>query len=416
MREFILSALKHVNQMSDEQLVSLLRSLEEEYSLFEAMMDSLYDGLILLDKNNNLVKNNRASERILEMRLTDLQEKKIWDHIEYQNISQFIHNAVQREEAKKTALFPINKAMGTTYVEVSVLPLVLEKKVIGTIIVLKDVTKQKQDEIQRHRLESLASLTNAAASVAHEIKNPLGAMSIHAQLLKKKIDKLEAPDTTKERLLKHITVIDEEIENLNKTVVDFLFAVRPIKFDFTQVNINSLLQNLLSLYEDEFKKNNITVEFDLNNKIAEIMGDERFLRQAFSNIITNAKAAMPNGGHFFISTYQKENSVYIKFEDTGCGISEENMHKIFEPYFTTKAEGTGLGLTLTYKVIKEHGGDIFLQSQIGIGTTFIFSLPILRKNERLLLESRAMEDYDVTIQNDNSLQGGAASSSGNARF
>ena len=145
----------------------------------------------------------------------------------------------------------------------------------------------------------------------------------------------------------------------------------------------------MDLYREDFKSANIEVEMTLNESLRNIWGDERFLRQAFTNIITNAKAAMENGGQFFISTYEKENFVFITFQDTGAGISEENIHKIFEPYFTTKATGTGLGLTLTYKVIKEHGGDIFVRSELGIGTTFIFTLPILRKNEQLLLESPA---------------------------
>ena len=123
-----------------------------------------------------------------------------------------------------------------------------------------------------------------------------------------------------------------------------------------------------------------------DESLTNIWGDERFLRQAFTNVITNAKHAMPEGGKLFVSTYEKDNFVFIKFEDTGTGISEENLHKIFEPYFTTKATGTGLGLPLAYKVIKEHGGDIFVNSKKGEGTAFIFSLPILRNNERLLLE------------------------------
>lgn len=390
MREFIFSALKRVNRMNADQLRSLLASFEEEYSLFVAMMDSLDDGLILLDKNNIIVKTNRASERILGTRLNDFSEKKIWDCIECKSIAHFVQNVIKNEEAKKTEVFMLNRdGLSTQYIEVTVMPLVFEKKVIGTIVILKDVTEEKHAEIQRHRLESLASLSNAAASIAHEIKNPLGAMSIHAQLLAKKIRTISLPSPSMEKIIKHISVIEEEIENLNKTVVDFLFAVRPIKFSFDSININSILKSLMDLYREDFKSANIEVEMTLNESLRNIWGDERFLRQAFTNIITNAKAAMENGGQFFISTYEKENFVFITFQDTGTGISEENIHKIFEPYFTTKATGTGLGLTLTYKVIKEHGGDIFVRSERGVGTTFIFTLPILRKNEQLLLESPA---------------------------
>lgn len=390
MREFIFSALKRINRMSAEQLRSFLLSFEEEYSLFVAMMDSLDDGLILLDKNNFIVKTNRASERILGTRLSDLQEKKIWTCIDCEKISTFISEVIKNEEAKKTDVFMLSSDdLSTKYIEVTVMPLVFEKKVIGTIVVLKDVTQEKHAEIQRHRLESLASLTNAAASIAHEIKNPLGAMSIHAQLLEKKIKSMKLENEDLERILKHINIIEEEIDSLNKSVVDFLFAVRPIKFSFDTVNINEVLKSLIDLYREEFRNAHIEVHVSLYNSLRDIWGDERFLRRAFTNIITNAKASMKAGGKFFVSSYEKENFVFIKFEDTGCGIEEKNIHKIFEPYFTTKATGTGLGLTLTYKVIKEHGGDIFVHSEPGLGSTFVFTLPILKNNERLLLESPA---------------------------
>lgn len=388
MREFFLSSMKRVNRMNEEQLRTLLHTFSEEYSLFEAMMDSLDDGLILLDKNNFIVKTNRSAERILGTRLTNIQETELWDCIDCRKISQFIKNVIKNEETTKNETFILtNSGINIKYVEVSILPLVSQKKIIGNIVILKDVTKEKHAEIKRHRLESLASLTNAAASIAHEIKNPLGAMSIHIQLLMKKLQALSLDDSTHKKIFKHINVINEEIENLNKTVVDFLFAVRPIKFTFDNVDVNELLKNVIQLYAPDFKNANIEVKITQDKQVQNIWGDERFLRQAFTNVITNAKYAMPNGGKLFITTYQKENFLFIKFEDTGTGISEENIHKIFEPYFTTKATGTGLGLTLTYKVIKEHGGDIFVNSKKNEGTTFIFSLPILQKNEKLLLES-----------------------------
>lgn len=318
MREFFLSSMKRVNRMNEEQLRTLLHTFSEEYSLFEAMMDSLDDGLILLDKNNFIVKTNRSAERILGTRLTNIQETELWDCIDCRKISQFIKNVIKNEETTKNETFILtNSGINIKYVEVSILPLVSQKKIIGNIVILKDVTKEKHAEIKRHRLESLASLTNAAASIAHEIKNPLGAMSIHIQLLMKKLQALSLDDSTHEKIFKHINVINEEIENLNKTVVDFLFAVRPIKFTFDNVDVNELLKNVIQLYAPDFKNANIEVKITQDKQVQNIWGDERFLRQAFTNVITNAKYAMPNGGKLFITTYQKENFLFIKFEDTG---------------------------------------------------------------------------------------------------
>lgn len=386
MKEFFLSALKRINRMNEEQLRELIISFGEDYSLFLAMMDSLDDGLILLDKDSFIVKVNRAAERILERRLYEAQETELWDCIDCVRMATFVKDAIKNQETKRNEIFVFNLSpTNIKHIKTSILPLVFEKKIIGTIVVVKDVTKERHEEIQKRRLESLANLTNVAASIAHEIKNPLGAMSIHTQLLTKKINTLKLNDTDSEKIFKHIKVIKEEIDNLNKTIVDFLFAVRPIAFNFENINVNDIVKTLTELYTPELQNSKIKIILSLSEELDNIWGDERYLRQAFTNIVQNAKHAMKNGGRLFITTYQKENFVYIKFRDTGTGISEAALHKIFEPYFSTKSTGTGLGLTLTYKVIKEHGGDIFVNSKEGEGTTFIFSLPILKRAERLLL-------------------------------
>lgn len=388
MKEFFLGAFKRINRMNEEQLRELLISFGDDYSLFLAMMDSLDDGLILLDKDSFIVKVNRAAERILERRLYEAQETELWDCIDCKRIATFMKDAIKNQETTRNEVFVFNLSpTNIKYIKISILPLVFEKKIIGTIVVVKDITKERHEEIQRRRLESLANLTNVAASIAHEIKNPLGAMSIHTQLLTKKINSLNLNARDSEKIFKHIAVIKEEIESLNKTIVDFLFAVRPITFNFENISVNNIVKTLVALYTPELQNANIKIILSLSEELNNIWGDERFLRQAFTNVIQNAKAAMENGGRLFITTYQKDNFVYIKFQDTGTGISEEALHKIFEPYFSTKPTGTGLGLTMTYKVIKEHGGDIFVNSMEGEGTTFIFSLPILKRSERLLLTS-----------------------------
>ncbi len=399
MKEFISSALKRISRMNEEQLRDLLQVVFDEYALFSAMMDSVYSGLILMNHDNEIVKTNRAAERILSTPLSDFSGKKAWDCFGCEKIAEFIQTVIKNEEGKKSEVFVLNNQktnFENKYVHVSILPLVSEKKIIGTIVILEDITKKKKYEIQKHRLESLASLTNVAATVAHEIKNPLGAMSIHAQLLRKNIKK----NNLSNKVIKnHLDIIEEEIERLNNIVVDFLFAVRPLKFRFANVNINSVLENLIALYKSDFEKANILIKLTTNENIKQIWGDERFLRQAFINIITNAKAAMPKGGTLSIITDEKNDMVIITFTDTGVGIKQENLHKIFEPYFTTKADGTGLGLTMTYKVVKEHGGDVYVHSTEGRGTYFVLSLPILKNHDKLLIESDILPKTEYSFLN-----------------
>ncbi|AGT45060.1 two-component system sensor histidine kinase NtrB [Treponema pedis] len=383
MREFMRRAIQKSQSMNEVQLKNFVKLLIEEYSLLDAVMDSISDGVIVASPNNKIVTANRAAERILANPLTESQEKNVWEYIEEEQIGKFIAGAIQNESGEITEEFHLISADKPKYIEVSVLPLVKEKKIMGTIILIADVTEKRNEEIKNRRLESLASLTNVAAAVAHEIKNPLAAISIHLQLLKKNFTACNLSVNRKAQ--KHINVIEEEIERLNKIVVDFLFSVRPLKLEFTPVDVNIILKNLYETFFEEFSDKGIAFSLDLKDGLPLIQGDERFLRQAFMNVITNASAAMPEGGFLDITTKLNQETIVISISDSGYGILPENLNKIFEPYFTTKQDGTGLGLTMVYKVIKEHGGDVHVYSDYGIGTTFKFMLPMVRKGRPLMI-------------------------------
>ena len=176
-----------MHRMNDAQLRSLIQLIADDYALFDAMMDSLTNGVIILDSNHIIVKTNRAASRILGIPLAENPERPLWLSISDTNLADFIHTVIENEEARTAEEFIIAADEGNQYIELSVLPLVKEKKVRGTIITIEDITQRKQDEINNRRLENLASLTNLAAAVAHEIKNPLAAISIHVQLLQKNL-------------------------------------------------------------------------------------------------------------------------------------------------------------------------------------------------------------------------------------
>ncbi len=382
MNNFINRAVKKSSKMNEVQLRSLVQNIFEEYSLLDSMIDSLSDGVVILDGNNKVIKVNKALFSIFNAKLSE--NINIEEIIDDDEINNFINYTILNQEKCSGKEFFIQKKDQNQYISLSILPLVSNKKIHGTIIIISNITEKKIDEMRRQRLESLARLTTAAASISHEIKNPLAAISIHVQLAKKNIVANE--NVFNEKMKKHFSVIEEEIDRLNKIVVDFLFAVRPIKFQFRMLNINTIITSIVDTFQDEFEKYNIQIKKALDESLPPLQVDERFLRQAIINIIVNSKHAMlKDGGVLSISTSKEENMVVVLISDSGDGIPHEILNKIFEPYFTTKDSGTGLGLTMTYKVIKEHGGDIHVYSDLGNGASFKISLPIVNDKSILLI-------------------------------
>ena len=399
MNSFIYKAMKKANKMNEEGLRTLVMRLFNEYSLLEAVLDSIADGVAILDEHNKIMSINKSLTVILG---TSIERDASIEDMVSEEVSSFIHSVIQSEEKCKDKEFTLEIRGERKYIELSILPLVKYKKIIGTIIIVSDITERKMTEMKTQRLESLARLANVAASISHEIKNPLAAISIHVQLLEKILNSspflfnsqseknisedFKNDSKQREKIEKHLSVVKEEIERLNKIVVDFLFAVRPIKFEFSIVDINAILSSLLETFNDEAVLNNIHFDTKFASSPLLLQGDERFLRQAFMNIILNAFHAMQGkGGCVFIKTYSENSNIIVEISDEGGGIPRHILSNIFEPYFTTKDGGTGLGLTLTYKVIKEHSGDIQVYSHEGEGTMFKITLPPQNNKDRLLL-------------------------------
>ena len=388
---FVEKASEKIGKLSGEQLGRILSSINEENELFEALIQSVPCGLVILDESWRVQKFNKAAKRILPFSTRRSKEGPFWEAIESGEVATFLSRCAAEKRGNVSEEFTVFSSDGKArFVTVSLLPFVRGGEVAGSIIFIEDVSAQRQQEILLRRMESLKSLTALAASVAHEIKNPLGAISIHVQLLQKALarsrEEGQLPD--EQFAEKRLEVITEEIERLNKIVMDFLFATRPLKADLVLANPDPIIERVLEFFKSDLEEVGITLSVDLCQSGVRLLLDEKLLREALLNLLQNAKAAIVSriaeGGKVVVKSLLAGETYVLTVADNGCGMSEEECAKVFEPYYTTKASGTGLGLTTVYKIVKEFQGDIAVSSEVARGTVFTIQLPVPQRTTHLL--------------------------------
>lgn len=387
-----------IAKLSDSQLQTLFEALTSDNMMLSSIIESLTSGVMIVDNDWIPILSNKAVERYvpLTMHLSDAKAEgiKIFKLVKDKDISIFFKNCCELNKTNISEEFTVSTSSGTVrFITVTVSPLITNDQFNGNIIVVRDITEKRNQEILLHRMESLASLTNLAASVAHEIKNPLGAISIHIQLLQKAIAKArdnedKLPD--KKFVENYIDVVNEEIANLNKIVVDFLFAVRPVSANLELLHPNAIVEKLIDFLKPEYEKENVKLNVALCPEDTKLLLDEKLFREVIVNLSQNAIHAVNeknNSEHdkiIVITSVIRDDKYVLSITDNGCGIPEDKLNKIFEPYYTTKATGTGLGLTTVYKIVKEFSGDISVKSIAGEGTSFIISIPVPQLNKKLL--------------------------------
>lgn len=379
MRKFLERAMEKVSRMNEESIRGLLRVLADENERLDAVLDSMMDGIVVCDEDHAPILINKAADRLLPLSQSELFDVPLWESLRDEELATFFDSALNGEESIIDREFALDIKSGTRILSISVTPLVREKRIRGTLIHVEETTEKRRREARLRRAESLASLTTLAAGVAHEIKNPLGSISIHVQLMRKSLK-----NQTEEPLARYLDIVTEEIDRLNRIVVDFLFAVRPMDIAPINDDIVAVLKELVEFMHVEVETAGIAMSVEYGKNIPLLPFDRRYIKQALLNLVKNAAAAMPDGGKLRLAIELVGEEVRIRVSDSGIGIPEDKLGKIFEPYFTTKENGTGLGLTLTYKIIKEHGGDIAVVSRPGQGTTFTITLPIPQKDRRMI--------------------------------
>jgi signal transduction histidine kinase len=385
--KFFDKILENLSRLDDAKIKSLMESLESEKRIYRDAMEYSDEALIIINENRIFFINQKAKRLLVTPNVIKLpaNPNDLKKQVGNQGLFAFILEAVGMEDFKKEFT---DSTRETRYYFVE--RITVSESIF--IIKIKDITENKQMEFQLKNLESVSALNTLAAGIAHEIKNPLTAIDLHTQILKKGINKkiIEVPP----EVVQYVNIIDEEQRRLGLIVNDFLTAARKRDLKMTFENINQYLKDILFLIKPEIEKNEITLSEEYED-VPKIFIDRDYLKQAIINLLKNAiesmKAQIPGSGEtakkrlLTIRTFYDNSidSVGISITDNGVGIESEKIKKIFEPYYSTKDYGTGLGLTIVYKIIQEHGGNIKVESKKGEGSDFTIFLP-LSKGTKLI--------------------------------
>ncbi len=244
------------------------------------------------------------------------------------------------------------------------------REIASAINNMADVVEQKTVlEEQLEKSSRLAALGQLVAGVAHEIRNPLGIMKSTVQVMQ---DEFKADRD----LQQYLTVLEEQVERQNKIIRELLDYAKPVPAIFQRADIGDIIKSLLGFSKSYFQQHNVQVDFQVGESPAYVNADVEKLKQAFLNLIFNAVEAMTEGGTLRISISVDGTAVHVEFADNGRGIDEADLNKLFDPFYTTKHTGTGLGLATVHKIIELHQGNVQVESRLGEGTIFAITLPV----------------------------------------
>jgi two-component system, NtrC family, sensor kinase len=360
----------------------LYHSLEQKAMQIERLKDfseniveSLNIGVVTVDLQDRIESWNPQLEGLLGIPRAEALHRKLQDVLPLDLVSEITSHAKNDHIAGIYKFRLETRANGRAIVNASIAPLVGKNGArLGRLILLDDITQRVRLEEQMVQTEKLTSLGLLAAGVAHEVNTPLAVISNYIQMLAKQIPADDPRQQTIERIVKQTFRASEIVNNL-------LNFSRTGAAELIEVDINSVLEETLALVQHPLKTAHVNVVKNYKDELPAVLGSITRLQQVFLNLFMNARDAMPQGGMLQVSTLTYNGSVAIEVTDTGAGIPPENLQRIFDPFFTTKAtgRGTGLGLSVSYGIIKEHAGKVDVRSTPGKGTSFRLEFPVARK-------------------------------------
>jgi len=392
---FVEKLIGRLGKIGPEEVQNYFLRLAQEKGFLETVFNSIQEGIIVTDSKGRITYLNDAACQLFGLEAEDSLGKRLDERVRGLD-----WNALSREGAVSRDMemfYPTNR-----FINFYSVPLVIERQdfvagdavpgprsataatgePVGHAIILRDITESRRTEQQTIESERLNALTLLAAGVAHEIGNPLNSLNIHLQLIEREARKLDGAKGAE--LQESVEVARAEINRLDSIITQFLRAIRPTRPQLRPENINTIVEEAVRFFALEIKDRDIVVEQELRSDLPLLELDRDQMKQAFYNVIKNSFEAMKSRGILRIRTDLDESHVIVRFTDTGGGISAENLSRVFEPYFTTKTSGTGLGLLIVRRIVREHGGELSIESSEGKGLTLTIRLPHIDRRVRML--------------------------------
>jgi len=423
---FLEKLIERLGRIGPEDVQNYFLRLAQEKGFLETVFNAIQEGIIVTDSKARITYLNDAACGVFGLEAGEATGKRLDERIRGLDWESLTRSSGPVSHDMEI-FYPQNR-----FINFYVVPLVMEQREptvvgggasggivagrhgqtrpgstipataeeVGHVMILRDITESRRTAQQTIESERLNALRLLAAGVAHEIGNPLNSLHIHLQLMERSVQKLH--DGEKAELEQSIDVARSEVNRLDSIVTQFLKAIRPSRPQLRPENVNTIVEEAVRFFAPELQDRDIVVEQELRSDLPLLQLDRDQMKQAFYNVIKNSVEAMHRHGTLRIRTDLADTHVIVRFVDTGGGMSAENLSRVFEPYFTTKPTGSGLGLLIVRRIVREHGGELSIESSQGEGLTLTIRLPFIDKRIRML---EAGEARDQRPENQKSVIG-----------